>query len=143
VLDVDLRAVIAGTKQGIAAMRQTGSGGVIVALASAAGVFPVPHGAVYGAAKAGVVNFTRSLAPRLHKQGITMACICPQYVDTPLVQVRTSCTPAPTGGPRHHTAPCVLARCPRRRLHSLRTRRAMCPACDHSFLLAGGGGCRA
>lgn len=43
-------------------------------------------GPYYAAAKAGVVHFTRSLAPKLAPYGIQLATICPQYVDTPLVQ---------------------------------------------------------
>jgi NAD(P)-dependent dehydrogenase (short-subunit alcohol dehydrogenase family) len=42
-------------------------------------------GPYYAAAKAGVVHFVRSLAPRLAPHGIQLAAVCPQYVDTPLV----------------------------------------------------------
>ena len=51
-----------------------------------AGIFPLPAGTVYAAAKAGVIHATRSLAPRLAPHGIQVATVCPQYVDTPLVQ---------------------------------------------------------
>lgn len=50
------------------------------------GIFPLTPGPYYAAAKAGVVHFTRSLAPRLAPYGIQLAAICPQYVDTPLIQ---------------------------------------------------------
>lgn len=58
--------------------------GVITCIAT--GVFPVPAGPIYAAAKAGVVHFTRSMAPRLAAHGIRMSTVCPQYVDTPLVR---------------------------------------------------------
>ena len=44
---------------------------------------------VYATAKAGVVHFTRSVAPRLLKRNIRICALCPQQVDTPLVTSRT------------------------------------------------------
>eukprot|EP00879_Flechtneria_rotunda_P012556 GHRR01013111.1.p1 GENE.GHRR01013111.1~~GHRR01013111.1.p1 ORF type:complete len:519 (+),score=205.96 GHRR01013111.1:42-1598(+) len=85
-LDVDLTAVISGMRLAAQSMIALGKGGHIISLASAAGIFPVPAGPYYAAAKAGVVHVTRSLAPRLAPYGIQVAAICPQYVDTPLVQ---------------------------------------------------------
>lgn len=60
--------------------------GLIINVASAGGLWPMPGAPVYAAAKAGVVNFTRSVAPVLMKQGIRCCALCPQQVDTPLVQ---------------------------------------------------------
>jgi NAD(P)-dependent dehydrogenase (short-subunit alcohol dehydrogenase family) len=45
---------------------------------AAAGIFAVGAGPVYAAAKAGVVHFTRSLAPRLAKHKISLTAVCPQ-----------------------------------------------------------------
>lgn len=45
----------------------------------------MPMAPVYATAKAGVVQFTRSVAPVLIKQGIRCCALCPQQVDTPLV----------------------------------------------------------
>lgn len=85
-LDVDLRAVLVGTMMATKEFLRSGKQGSIVAVASAAGVFPVPHTPIYAAAKAGVVHFVRSLAPRLAPQGICLSVVCPQFADTPLVQ---------------------------------------------------------
>lgn len=85
-LDVDLRAVVSGARLLAQLMVQRGKGGRIITLASAAGIFPMTAGPYYAAAKAGVVHFVRSLAPRLAPHGIQLAAVCPQYVDTPLVQ---------------------------------------------------------
>jgi NAD(P)-dependent dehydrogenase (short-subunit alcohol dehydrogenase family) len=52
------------------------------------GIFPMTAGPYYAAAKAGVVHFVRSLAPRLAPHGIQLTAVCPQYVDTPLVRNR-------------------------------------------------------
>ena len=35
--------------------------------------------------QAGLVHFTRSVSGRLAKAGINLYCLCPQFVDTPLV----------------------------------------------------------
>ena len=59
--------------------------GLIINVASAGGLWPMPMAPVYATAKAGVVQFTRSVAPTLIKQGIRCCALCPQQVDTPLV----------------------------------------------------------
>ena len=58
---------------------------MIILTASSGGLFPMPIAPAYAAAKAGLVHFTRSLAPRLHKHGIRLCALCPQQVDTALV----------------------------------------------------------
>ena len=83
-LDVDLRAVLVGVHLATRCMTEDGGGGgAIVSVASAAGVFPLPHAPVYCAAKGGLVHFTRSAAPALLvRHGVRLATVCPQFVDT-------------------------------------------------------------
>lgn len=85
VLDIDLRAVILGTQLAIQQMRRQGGGGVIVNTASMAGLDPRGASPVYSAAKAGVVQFTRTLA-HLTSEGIRVNAICPSFTDTPMVR---------------------------------------------------------
>ncbi len=86
VLDVNLRGVILGTQYGIEAMRKRGSG-VIVNISSGAGIGYGPHGSpVYAASKAGVMRFSAALAPLKDGMNIRVNCICPGWVDTPMVQ---------------------------------------------------------
>jgi NAD(P)-dependent dehydrogenase (short-subunit alcohol dehydrogenase family) len=85
VLDIDLQAVILGTYLAAAMMEPRG-GGVIIHTASMAGLYPYKEDPVYGAAKAGVVNFTHSLAPWAARLNIRVNCVCPGVVDTPLVR---------------------------------------------------------
>ena len=59
--------------------------GLIITVASAGGIFPMPMAPVYATAKSGVIHFTRSLAPRLKKRNIRICALCPQQVDTPMV----------------------------------------------------------
>jgi NAD(P)-dependent dehydrogenase (short-subunit alcohol dehydrogenase family) len=84
VVDINLTAVILGTSLGVAAMRATG-GGVIVNTASMGGLFPMPNAPVYAATKAGVINFTRSLAYLAAEAGVRVCAICPSTVDTPIL----------------------------------------------------------
>ncbi|MGO9603239.1 MAG: SDR family NAD(P)-dependent oxidoreductase [Candidatus Binataceae bacterium] len=85
VIEIDLQAVILGTGLAAPIMGKQG-GGVIINTASMAGLYPHRQDAVYGAAKAGVVNFTHSLASWSAEKKIRVNCICPGIVDTPLVR---------------------------------------------------------
>ncbi len=85
VIEIDLQAVILGTGLAAPIMEKQG-GGVIINTASMAGLYPHRQDAVYGAAKAGVVNFTHSLAVWSAEKKIRVNCICPGIVDTPLVR---------------------------------------------------------
>jgi len=86
VLDTNVRGVLLGTQHAVAAMRATG-GGVIVNISSMAGIGIGQHPApVYAASKAAVVRLTAALAPLGRRLNIRVNCICPDWVDTPMVQ---------------------------------------------------------
>ena len=85
VLEIDLYAVILGTRLAVRHLRRQGGGGVIDNTASMAGLTPAGASPVYSAAKAGVVHFTRTLAP-LAAEGIRVNAVCPTYTDTPMVR---------------------------------------------------------
>ncbi|MFC2069596.1 SDR family NAD(P)-dependent oxidoreductase [Chloroflexota bacterium] len=53
--------------------------GDIVSISSDAGISGVPSGTSYGAAKAGVINFTISLAGEVADSGIKVNCIAPGF----------------------------------------------------------------
>lgn len=59
--------------------------GVIVNVASQLALGPAPGRTVYGAAKAGIVQFTRSAAAEWARRGVRVAAIAPGPVDTPMV----------------------------------------------------------
>ncbi len=85
VIEIDLQAVILGTGLAAPIMEKRG-GGVIINTASMAGLYPHRQDAVYGAAKAGVVNFTHSLGFWEQDKKIRVNCVCPGIVDTPMVR---------------------------------------------------------
>jgi 15-hydroxyprostaglandin dehydrogenase (NAD) len=86
VIDIDLTAVIDATRIAVREMRRRGHPGVIINTASMGGLLPMPGSPVYAAAKAGVVNFTRSLGYLAAEANIRVNAICPSFVDTPLVR---------------------------------------------------------
>lgn len=86
VVDIDLTAVIDATRIAVREMKRAGKGGVIINTASMGGLLPMPNSPVYAAAKAGVVNFSRSLAHLAEDSNIRVNAICPSFVDTPLVR---------------------------------------------------------
>ncbi|KAH7622135.1 putative Prostaglandin reductase-3 [Nannochloris sp. 'desiccata'] len=88
-LQVNLSGVLYGVRIAVQSMKALGTtqGGVIMPVASAGGIYPIPMGPVYSAAKGGVVMLTQSLGRNLMKNyGIRIVALCPEYVDTALVR---------------------------------------------------------
>ncbi|KAF9934311.1 hypothetical protein FBU30_002450 [Linnemannia zychae] len=84
VVDIDLSAVIEGTRLGIEALKKQGDeGGVIVNTASLAGFHPQSVAPVYTAAKFGVVGLTRSF--KNFPGNIRINAIAPSFVPTKII----------------------------------------------------------
>ncbi len=84
VIDIDLTGVVISNKYAIQQMLKRNYGsivnmGSILALVGQAG------STAYSAAKAAVVNFTRSQALTYAKQGIRINSVCPGYIETRLL----------------------------------------------------------
>ncbi|UCR88912.1 SDR family NAD(P)-dependent oxidoreductase [Mycetocola spongiae] len=69
------------TARFLPAMRERGRG-TIVNIASTAAFQPLPHMAVYGAAKAFVLSFTEALWAENRRHGIRILAVCPGATDT-------------------------------------------------------------
>jgi short-subunit dehydrogenase len=84
VLNVNLRAPIALARLAAAAMTRQG-GGAIVNVASAAARNTPAGEAVYAAAKAGLITFTRAAFAELRRSKIKVSVVVPGLVDTTLI----------------------------------------------------------
>jgi len=83
-LAVNLRAPIALTRLAAAEMAKRG-GGAIVSIASSAGLRTPALEAVYAAAKAGLIAFSRACFNELRESGVRVSVIIPGLVDTALI----------------------------------------------------------
>jgi NAD(P)-dependent dehydrogenase (short-subunit alcohol dehydrogenase family) len=89
ILDTNLKGTFLTCKTFLPAMIEAGSG-CIVNVGSTAGIRGGHTRAAYCAAKAGVVNLTRSLALDHGGDGVRICCVCPGLIDTPMADWITS-----------------------------------------------------
>lgn len=85
VLDVNVRGVIHGIVAAYPHMVRQGFGH-IVNTASAAGLGPVPGLTIYAMSKHAVVGLSISLRGEAQRHGVKVSCLCPGFVDTPMLQ---------------------------------------------------------
>ena len=83
-VDVLLRGVFLGIKHAAPVMKAQG-GGSIINTASVAGIRTGYGNHIYSAAKAGVIQLTRSTAMELGESGVRVNCICPGFIATPMI----------------------------------------------------------
>jgi len=82
-LDLDLRAVFFSIKAVTPTMKRQQYGRIIT-VSSIAGLVGFLNSPAYCAAKGGIINLTRAVACELAAQGITVNCIAPGPVETPI-----------------------------------------------------------
>ena len=87
VINVNLRAVIRLTAAVLPAMLERRRG-VIVNIASVAGLVAFPARAAYSITKAAVIQVTRTIAVDYGHQGIRSIALCPGMIDTPMTHWR-------------------------------------------------------
>lgn len=85
VIALNLHSVFYGSMAALKVMREQASG-CILATTSGAGLAAVPGLAVYGTAKAGVINLMRSIAVEYGSNGIRANAISPGAMNTPGLQ---------------------------------------------------------
>ena len=83
-LELNLHAVIHGSKEAVRRMKPRGTGH-IVNVASIAGKFGAPGGATYSACKHGVVGLSESLRAELYGTGVEVHVVMPAFVNTELI----------------------------------------------------------
>lgn len=85
IMALNLHSVFYGSMAALKVMRKQGSG-CILATTSGAGLAAVPGLAIYGSAKAGIINLMRSIAVEYGSDGIRANAIAPGAMDTPGLQ---------------------------------------------------------
>jgi NAD(P)-dependent dehydrogenase (short-subunit alcohol dehydrogenase family) len=85
-IDLNFVSMLAATSAAVPVMIRGGRGGTIVNVASIEGSRAAPGYAVYAACKAGMLNFTRTLALELSEHRIRVNAIAPDYTVTPGVR---------------------------------------------------------
>ncbi|MDW5594087.1 SDR family NAD(P)-dependent oxidoreductase [Conexibacter stalactiti] len=98
VMAVNLRGTFLCAQAAIAAMRPRGWGRVITLASIAARNGGRLAGPAYVASKAGVVGLTRSLAHAAGPHGITVNCVAPGVIDTPMTGVMGDAAKAQLAG---------------------------------------------
>ncbi|RUS72062.1 hypothetical protein EGW08_020177 [Elysia chlorotica] len=90
-IGINLIGAITGCLLGVEHMRKDkgGKGGVIINVASTAGLVPVYFSANYCASKYGLVGFHLSSAsnPHLKEMGVQFGCLCPAFTDTAIIKL--------------------------------------------------------
>ena len=107
ILAINLSAVFHTTRHALPAMKAKGWGRVINT-ASAHSLVASPNKSAYVAAKHGVAGFTKTVALEAAKEGVTVNCISPGYVWTPLVEKQIPDTMATRGLTREQVMNDVL-----------------------------------
>ncbi|HEY9380624.1 MAG TPA: SDR family oxidoreductase [Burkholderiales bacterium] len=96
VLDRSLRTNVTGLattfQPFIDPMRRRGSG-VLVGIASVAGIRGLPGSAAYSGSKAAAIAWLESVRVELQQSGIRVLTICPGFVDTPMTRVNRYAMP--------------------------------------------------
>jgi NAD(P)-dependent dehydrogenase (short-subunit alcohol dehydrogenase family) len=88
-LDVNLRAVVLGTREALPMLREAGAEhgkALIVNTASIAGKSGTPWLSVYAATKAAVINFSQATQKEVGEAGIQVTALAPAFVDTPMTE---------------------------------------------------------
>ncbi len=86
VLEVNVCGLAATLAAFAPAMREAGRG-TLVGIASVAGFRGLPGAGAYSASKAAAMRWLESLRAELHGSGVSVVCICPGYIDTPMTRI--------------------------------------------------------
>lgn len=99
ILAVNLTGAYLCTRYAVPAMLKN-DGGVVVNVASEAGLVGIKGQVAYNVSKAGMIALTKSCAVDLADRGIRVNAVCPGTTDTPLVRAAVNRTPDPAAARR-------------------------------------------
>lgn len=83
-MDVNLKGPFLLTQALVPFLAKSPEGARIVNVSSTAGLLPNHFALAYSVSKGALIHMTRTLAKELGKDGITVNCVCPGIVRTPL-----------------------------------------------------------
>lgn len=86
VLDVNVTGLAATLAAFAPAMRQAGRG-TLAGIASVSGFRGLAGNGAYCASKAAAITWMESLRAELHGSGVSVVCVCPGFIDTPMTRV--------------------------------------------------------
>lgn len=86
-IDVNARGVMLGTQAAARQMVRQGHGHIIN-ISSMAGIAPIPGIASYSASKFAVRGFSLAVAHELRSHGVSVTCVCPDAVETPMLDLQ-------------------------------------------------------
>jgi short-subunit dehydrogenase len=86
VLEVNVTGLAATLAAFTPAMREAGRG-TLAGIASVAGFRGLPGAGAYSASKSAAITWLESLRTELHGSGVSVVCVCPGYIDTPMTSV--------------------------------------------------------
>lgn len=86
-LNINTKGTMIGTKLAAELMVEQKQGHIIN-VASLAGIAPVPGLNLYAASKAAIRSFSLSVANELVDKGVAVTVICPDLVDTPMLEMQ-------------------------------------------------------
>jgi len=86
VLDINVAGLAATFAAFVPAMREAGRG-TLAGIASVAGFRGLAGNGAYCASKSAAITWMESLRAELHGSGVSVVCVCPGYIDTPMTRV--------------------------------------------------------
>jgi short-subunit dehydrogenase len=86
VLEVNVAGLAATLAAFAPAMRRAGHG-TLAGIASVAGFRGLAGNGAYCASKAAAITWMESLRAELYGSGVSVVCVCPGYIDTPMTRV--------------------------------------------------------
>lgn len=86
VLEVNVAGLAATLAAFAPAMRQAGRG-TLAGIASVAGFRGLAGASAYSASKSAAITWLESLRVEMYGSGVSVVCVCPGYIDTPMTRV--------------------------------------------------------